>query len=1122
MAPFSRWICRLPQNPLRGHVLPRRHRLAQIQSRPVCNPLPGLCNLLAFGCRARFSVALQLVVCALGITLASVAAAQFGDSIALERHTPQRLLDGTAIRLGHYDPARKLRLTLSLKPPHLAEEEEFLRQLTDRRSPLFHQFLTPGEWNARFAPSAQDEQAVVDWANSQGLTVTHRFDHRLLVDVEAPASVIEKAFGVSINQYQYGNDVDFSNDRDPLIPTRLQRIVYNVQGLNNIERDHGSRPGPQGKAADYAEGPAFAEGAQDHGDAHAPRPNLESNSNDVSNSTLFTNGYVNPTEIYNSQVYNYDGLQNLGHCCNPHNDSGGAPNVSDIAIAAFGNFTNSDITGFMKAYPYLAYNYSSWLIDGSINCSSDPNDCPSGETTQDLEWTIATSNSFSSYLDSAKVIVYIGGNYNNNTFTDMYGYMLSDNYARVFTTSWSCTEVYGCSDSTMDSRHNIFNNMVGQGWTLIAASGDRGSSDDCYLDKNTNTYNTAHESVAYPGSDYDVLAAGGTKLQVYNDGSWDYEHAWDGGTGFGACGHNNGGSGGGVSSYYTKPGFQGYSTWKAYSMRQTPDISLNALGIGQNLYINGNLQCCANGTSIVAPELAGFFAQENAYLNYLGHICGASGNSSCTPVGNPMPFFYPAAYYNDASHFPFYDMTGAYCNSNDVTAAQSLGYYCTGSGWDYVTGWGSANMLQLAWAINWHLIPANGSPSISWTGGPATGHWYSTDQQISWTINDYGGGTFPGTGIAGFTQGWDTLTPDSFSKPHGGTNDSFYWGPEYPNFNDGCMTLKGNAVCPGGVSQGCHTAHVRGWNNQGWTTGDQTYGPVCYDTVAPTVQVATSGTAPTGNGWFTSSVTVTLTASDPGATDSPATGSGVKTIYYGIDTGACYPGSLGPCSIYSGPFTISAGGTHYVYYFAVDNAGNYSAEPFVWVDIDAATPKTLVNLNATGPVNGWYTSPVGVTFNATDTNGPGVATTWWNNNNGNCVPVLSQLATYCNAYGGSTFQVTHNGENVLYYFSEDSSNVLEPLNWTEFWIDNTPPQTAAIADGKRNGASYSGPVTVKLTSTDNASGVAYTEFFLNGNGPVRYTRPITVSYRGSVTISFYSVDWAGNVEPTRKLSFRDF
>ncbi|MGA2050493.1 MAG: protease pro-enzyme activation domain-containing protein [Terracidiphilus sp.] len=979
-----------------------------------------------------------------------------GSVTTLANHTPSEVLDGTAVRASHYDPEKKLRLTLAIQPPHMAEEEEFIKELTTKGSPNFHEFLTPEEWNARFAPSAEDEQAVVDWAVSQGLTVTHRFNHRLLVDLEGTSGLIEKAFNVTINQYQNGDEVDFSNDRDPQIPTHLAGILYNVEGLNSIQHEHNSRPGPQGKAPDYAEGPAYAEGAHNQADAKAARPNLAETSNDSSNSTLFTNGYANPTEIYSSQVYNYDGLQNLHHCCNPHNDSGGTPNVSNIAIAAFGNFNDSDVVGFQAAYPYLAYNYTTHFIDGSIDCTTDPGDCPSGETTQDVEWTIATANSFGSSNDTAKIYPYIGANYNLGTFTDMYGFMLSDNLARVFTTSWSCTEVYGCDDSTMDARHKIFNSMIGQGWTLIAASGDRGSSDDCYLNKSTNTYNTAHESVAYPGSDYDVLAAGGTYLLVYNDGSWDYEHAWAGGTSFGSCGHNNGGSGGGVSSYYGKPGFQDYSTWSAASKRQTPDISLNAVGIGQNLYINGTLQCCANGTSIVAPELAGFFAQENAYLNYIGNVCGSGGASACTPVGPPMQFFYPAAYYNDASHFPFYDMTGPYCNSNDVTMDQGLGYYCTGSGWDNVTGWGSANMLQLAWAIHWHLIPASGSPSITWSG-PTTGKWYNSDQQISWTINDYGGGTYPGTGIAGFTQGWDSIPPDSSSKPHGGTGDTFWSGPEYPNYTDGCMTLVGNPTCPGGVSQGCHTAHVRGWNNQGWTTGEQTYGSICYDTVAPTIGISNNPVLP-ASGWWNGSVAVTLTATDPGGSNA----SGIYKTYYAINR-FCNSASLGSCSVYSGPVTISAQGYNYIWYFTEDNAGNFSTETYEYVDIDTTPPVTTGTLSGTLS-SGIYDTAVGVTLSATD-NLSGVAHTYYSLDGG---------AT--TTYSGSAFTVSALGSHTVKYWSVDVAGNTETPTTVSFSI-HSPTTAALTATPNPSVIGQSVKMTATITATLSGTPTGTVQFW---------------------------------------------
>ena len=96
----------------------------------------------------------------------------------------------------------------------------------------------------------------------------------------------------------------------------------------------------------------------------------------------------------------------------------------------------------------------------------------------DIEWSTAMANSFGSYGDTAKVYAYQGANYNNVTITDVYNHMLSDGYARVFSTSWACAEqmsVPGAGDcyaATMNARDSILLSMVIQGWTLVAASGD--------------------------------------------------------------------------------------------------------------------------------------------------------------------------------------------------------------------------------------------------------------------------------------------------------------------------------------------------------------------------------------------------------------------------------------------------------------------------------------------------------------------------------------------------------------------------------------------------------------------------------------------------------------------------
>jgi hypothetical protein len=827
--------------------------------------------------------------------------------VTLANHVNEKVANGSAIVMSPYTPTQKLRLALALQPPHMAEEEEFLAELETKGSPNFHKFLTEEEWNSRFAPSAEDEQKVVDWATSQGLTVTNRFANRLLVDVESPVEVIQKAFGVIINNYQVGSEVEFSNDRDPVVPTELGGILYSVAGLNSIDRLHGGMPeARKARGADYVAGPVYAEGVSSHGDGDptksaaavyaarsagmpSPRPG-------------FTNGYADPGDIFTSEAYNWDGLERFSHCCNVHNDSGGSPAVSSIALATYAGFNESDVNTFFTTYGF-AWNWTPYNIDGTgtppSECVVGSSGCPSvavdDEATLDTEYSTATSNSYGSYLDTAHVYIYEGANNLVSTFLDLYNFMLSDGHAKVMSTSWSGAEVTSGTLYTVYEvpAHTIYNNMTGVGWTLIGDADDQGTTGDC-----------ATVSVNFPASDNNFVAAGGTALMLYSNGDWDYENAWTGGTTKGSCGSNNGGGGGGVSKLWSQPSWQSrYPALAALgTMRLEPDLALNAGGIGQNYYYAGKLSP-VGGTSIVAPELAGFFAQENTYLNYIGPICG-SGTAVCTPVGNPNPFIYYDG-GSGAPHDPFYDITKG-CTSNDITAKNHLTPWCAGTGFDLATGWGSANMMQLAWGINWELIPAYGNPAVAFSG-PATSTWYNSNQQVDWTVSDAGSGGLPAPGVAGFTQGWDSIPADPYSEPHGGTGNSFYSGPEYAFHTTGCLSFVAGG-CVGGVSQGCHTVKVEAWDNEGRTI-TSTYGPLCYDTVAPVATASVSGTKVGSE--YENLALVTLAATDSGY---PSTGSGIANIYFQANGGTL--------TTYSSSFLLGKNGANTVKYYAVDVAGN--------------------------------------------------------------------------------------------------------------------------------------------------------------------------------------------------------
>ena len=85
-----------------------------------------------------------------GIALSSrPGMAQGSGAVTLSGLTPRQVLDGSAKLVGPADAAQMLRLVIGLQPPNMAEEEQFLKDLQDKQSPLFHQFLMAEQWNAR-------------------------------------------------------------------------------------------------------------------------------------------------------------------------------------------------------------------------------------------------------------------------------------------------------------------------------------------------------------------------------------------------------------------------------------------------------------------------------------------------------------------------------------------------------------------------------------------------------------------------------------------------------------------------------------------------------------------------------------------------------------------------------------------------------------------------------------------------------------------------------------------------------------------------------------------------------------------------------------------------------------
>src|SRR5213594_26656 len=121
------------------------------------------------------------------------------------------------------------------------------------------------------------------------------------------------------------------------------------------------------------------------------------------------------------------------------------------------------------------------------------------------------------------------------------------------------------------------------------------------------------------------------------------------------------------------------------------------------------------------------------------------------------------------------------------------------------------------------------------------------------------------------------------------------------------------------------------------------------DITPPVTTYSAAGSSGTSS-WYTSSVTVTLTATD----DS----SGVAAIHFRTDGGAWQS--------YASPFTVSSAGSHAIDYYSSDSSGNNEALRSVTVKIDSTAPSSSVVLAGTQAVDGSYISSVDATLTSTD------------------------------------------------------------------------------------------------------------------------------------------------------------
>jgi hypothetical protein len=244
------------------------------------------------------------------------------------------------------------------------------------------------------------------------------------------------------------------------------------------------------------------------------------------------------------------------------------------------------------------------------------------------------------------------------------------------------------------------------------------------------------------------------------------------------------------------------------------------------------------------------------------------------------------------------------------------------------------------------------------------------------------------------------------------------------------------------------------------------------------------------SGWFTSAVTVEMTAVD----DT----SGVACTIFSID-GSAWDTESGSFSI-----PITKEGISVIEYFSVDNMDNEEMLKTLTVKIDRVLPFTIHTLQPATPngYNEWYVTPVLMTLFPDDITS-GVVETYYRING---EPEID--------YTGPVLFSVDNIYTVEYW-SIDEAGLVEGVTTVHFKIDQTKPITSlTIGEPKHssNPTYVSTETEFSLDAVDNllGSGVKDIWYKLDSGLWQTYDIPFTIDSCGSHTIFYYSIDKAGN------------
>ena len=146
---------------------------------------------------------LSLMAAGLFLLLLFALPAQAAERQVLHGHVPKAVTDLNLAPVDRLPTTTTFQLAIGLPMRNKEHFNKFLQELYTPGNPDFRRYLTPQQFTERFGPTEQDYQALIEFAKSNGLTVTSTHPNRKLLDVRVSVADIERVFHVTMRLYQH-------------------------------------------------------------------------------------------------------------------------------------------------------------------------------------------------------------------------------------------------------------------------------------------------------------------------------------------------------------------------------------------------------------------------------------------------------------------------------------------------------------------------------------------------------------------------------------------------------------------------------------------------------------------------------------------------------------------------------------------------------------------------------------------------------------------------------------------------------------------------------------------------------------------------------------------------------